>query len=335
MAPILAHPRVQGAAPYVQGEAMVVAGSDVNGVIVSGILPAEEPKVSSVGEKMVAGHFTDLVPGEFRILLGRYLARKLLVDVGDKVTIIAPQAVSTPAGIVPRMKRFTVAGLFEVGMNEYDASLVVMHLEDARRLFRIEEGAVTGVRIKVDDLYAAPQISQEVLHSLPGEYGAMDWTQYHKNFFKALKTEKGVMFIILSLIVAVAAFNIVSTLVMAVADKRAEIAILRTLGMSPQGIMAIFVVQGTVIGLMGTGLGMAGGIWLALHVATIVPAIERLFQVQFMPSDVYFITDLPAVIDWGEVGIIAGFSFVLSVLATLYPAYSAARAQPAEALRYE
>jgi lipoprotein-releasing system permease protein len=335
MGPVRAHPEVLGAAPFIQGEAMVVAGGDVNGVMVNGILPEEEARISLVAKKMVAGRLGDLVAGEYRIVLGRYLARKLLVDVGDRVTLIAPQAVTTPAGIIPRMRRFTVAGVFEVGMNEYDGGLVLVHLDDARRLFRLPDDAVTGIRLKVSDLYQAHRIANEVVKTLPGDHAVMDWTQYHQNFFRALKTEKLAMFVILSLIVAVAAFNIVSTLVMVVADKRAEIAILRTLGLSPRGVMAIFVVQGTVIGLFGTLLGVGGGIWLATHVTTLVPALEQALGVQFMPSDVYFITDLPSDLDLHEVAEIAIFSFALSVLATLYPAWAASRQPPAEALRYE
>jgi lipoprotein-releasing system permease protein len=326
--------RVLGAAPYIQKEGMLIEGQRVNGSLIRGVLPAEEPAVSEVGNKMVTGSLEDLRPGEFNIVLGIDLARILGVMVGDKVTLVTPAANVTPAGVLPRLKRFTVSGIFEVGMYEYDSALALVHIEDAGILFRMP-GEVTGVRLKLDDMFNAPWVVRELAQTLPGTFQVSDWTQQHANFFRAIRTEKTVMFVILFLIVAVAAFNIVSTLVMVVTDKKTDIAILRTLGLSPNGVMGVFMVQGTVIGFIGTLFGVVGGIALALNVETIVPAIERLFAVQFLPADVYYISKLPSQLDWGDVGRIAVVSFLLSIVATLYPAWSAARTQPAEALRYE
>lgn len=329
-----ASPRVLGAAPFVRAEGMLTHGRAVTGAAVQGVLPEEEPRVSVVGERMVSGSLDELRAGEFSIILGKDLARALAANVGDKVTLVTPQPTVTAAGILPRLRQFTVVGIFQIGMYEYDSALALIHLDDARRLFRLGEG-VTGLRLKLDDMFAAPLISRQLVQALPGHYGIVDWTQLHVNFFRALRTEKMVMFVILTLIVAVAAFNIVSTLVMVVTDKEADVAILRTLGMSPRGIMGIFVVQGTIIGVVGTLLGIGGGIWLALNVETIVPAIEELFQTQFLSPDVYYISDLPSDMQWRDVFRIGGVAFVLCLLATLYPAWRASRTQPAEALRYE
>ncbi len=328
------HPRVVGSAPYIQKEGMLIHGQQVNGSIIRGVLPAEEPKVSEVTENMASGTLEELQAGEFRIILGIDLARILGVMVGDKVTVVTPSANVTPAGVMPRLKRFTVSGIFEVGMYEYDSALALIHLDDARRLFRMGDG-VTGLRLKLDDLFRAPFVSRELAESIPGIYRIRDWTQYHANFFRAIKTEKTVMFVILLLIIAVAAFNIVSTLVMVVTDKTTDIAILRTLGATPRSILGIFMVQGTVIGFVGTLLGLIGGVSLALNVETIVPAIEQLFGVKFLPADVYYISDLPSELHWDDVIKIASVSFLISVVATLYPAWRASRTQPAESLRYE
>ncbi|MGH8536993.1 MAG: lipoprotein-releasing ABC transporter permease subunit [Gammaproteobacteria bacterium] len=327
-------PRVRGSAPFIRAEGMATRAGSVHGVIVEGVLPEEEPKVSVVGERMRAGRMKDLKPGGYNILLGAALARALRAEVGDKITLVVPQAMATPAGILPRLKRFTLAGVFEIGMHDYDAALAVVHLEDAARLFRIQEG-VSGIRIKVDDMFAAPRISRDLIRGLPEHYAAVDWTQQHVNFFQALKTEKIVMYVILMLIVAVAAFNIISTLVMVVTDKAADVAILRTLGLTPRGIMSIFIVQGTVIGFVGTLLGLLGGVQLATHVDTLVPAIEQLFQTQFLPPDIYYISELPSDMRWPDVIRIAVIAFTLCLLSTLYPAWRASRTQPAEVLRYE
>ncbi|MFH0344431.1 MAG: lipoprotein-releasing ABC transporter permease subunit [Chromatiales bacterium] len=327
-------PRVRGSAPFIRAEGMATRAGSVHGVIVEGVLPDQEPKVSVVGERMRTGRLSDLKPGAYKILLGAALARALRAEVGDKITLVVPQATATPAGILPRLKRFTLAGVFEIGMHDYDAALAVVHLEDAARLFRIQDG-VSGIRIKVDDMFAAPRISRELIRSLPEHYAAVDWTQQHVNFFQALKTEKIVMYVILMLIVAVAAFNIISTLVMVVTDKAADVAILRTLGLTPRGIMSIFIVQGTVIGFVGTLLGLLGGVQLATHVDTLVPAIERLFQTQFLPPDIYYISELPSDMRWPDVIRITVIAFTLCLLSTLYPAWRASRTQPAEVLRYE
>ena len=328
------YPEIRGTAPLVRGEAMLTHRGAVQGAIIQGVLPEEEPKVSIVGERMVAGQLNDLKSGDFNIILGRGAAEALRAGIGDKIVIVVPETNATPAGILPRLKRFTFAGVFEIGMQEYDTSVALIHLDDAARLFRLGEG-VTAVRIMTEDAFAAPALSREIVKKLPGDYNVIDWTQYNVNFFRALKTEKIVMFVILTLIVAVAAFNIISTLVMVVTDKQADVAILRTLGLSPLGVMGIFIVQGLVIGLVGTGLGMAGGIWLATHVETIVPAIERLFHIKFLSPDVYYISEIPSDMRWPDVTYIGSVAFVLCLLATLYPAWRAARTQPAEALRYE
>jgi len=328
------HPRVTGAAPYVRAEAMLTRGQEVRGAVVRGISPELEPEVSQVVSKLIAGTLDDLRGGAWHIILGVELARALGVAPGDKVTLVAPQAQVTPAGILPRLRRFEVTGVFEVGMYEYDAALAIIHMDDAARLFRLDEG-VSGVRLRIDDMFAAPRVSRGLAADLSGRYWVSDWTQQHVNFFRAIKTEKTVMFVILTLIVAVAAFNIVSTLVMVVTDKEADIAILRTLGVSPLSIMGIFMVQGAVIGVMGTLLGAAGGIALALNVETLVPAIESMLGTEFLPADVYYISDLPSEMHLPDVFRITGLALFLSLLATLYPAWRASRTQPAEALRYE
>ncbi len=327
-------PEVVGSAPYIEREAMLTRSGRVSGALLRGVLPGEEPRVSDVGAHMKAGALTDLRPGEFGIVLGSELAYALGAAPGDRVTVISPQAMVTPAGTLPRLRRFTVVGIFEVGMYEYDRGVALVHLQDAARLFRLDD-AVTGLRLKLRDMFDVHRVSARLASGLPPELRLRDWTRQHANFFRAIQTEKRVMFIILALIVAVAAFNIVSTLVMVVTDKQSDIAILRTLGATPRSIMGVFMVQGAVIGLFGTLLGVVGGVTLALNVETLVPAIERLFEVQFLPADVYYISELPSELHWSDVWQIAGFSLLLSLLATLYPAWRASRTQPAEALRYE
>ena len=326
--------RVLGWAPYVEGQAMLSSDRRVSGVMLRGILADQESRVSEVTQRLVNGQLDDLKAGEFGIILGGELANYLGVVSGDKVTVITPQVTATPAGILPRLKRFTVVGIFQVGMYEYDRNLALIQLDDASKLFRME-GAVTGLRLKLEDVFYARRVVQELGPKLPGRYLISDWTQAHSNFFKAIQTEKRVMFIILLLIVAVAAFNIVSTLVMVVTDKRADIAILRTQGMTPASVMGIFMVLGTVIGLFGTLLGGVGGVALAFNVETIVPAIERLFGVQFLSADVYYISELPSKLIWSDVWQICSMAFLLSLLATIYPAWQASRIKPAEELRYE
>ncbi len=327
------HPSVTGVAPFFRAEGMLVNGQQVNGTVIRGILPEEEPKVSVIADRMLGGNFNDLKGGDFGMIIGTELARALGVFEGDKLTLVIPQASVTPAGIIPRLKRFTVTGIFEIGMHEFDSALALIHLDDAKTLFR-QQGA-SGLRIKTTDILKAPLISREIARDLPGAYGVIDWTQRHSNFFKALKTEKIVMFVILTLIVAVAAFNIISTLVMVVTDKQADIAVLRTLGVSPRGVMQIFIIQGMVIGLTGIILGVVGGVALASNVEAIVQSIEQAFQVEFLPSNIYYISDLPSDIHWNDVFTITGVAFLFCLLATLYPAWRAAGTQPAEALRYE
>ena len=328
------HPEVVGVAPYVAGEVMLTQGSKVSGAVVRGILPEREPAVSTVGEHMRAGSLQDLLAGEYRIILGSELAYNLGAHVGDHITMVTPQANYSPAGVLPRLRRFQVVGIFEVGMYEYDRGVALVHMEDAARLFKLDD-AVTGVRLKLEDLFQAPRVSRQLVDQLGGNLRVEDWTRQHANFFRAVQTEKRVMFVILTLIVAVAAFNIVSTLVMVVTDKQADIAILRTLGATPAAILRIFMIQGAMIGVLGTALGVVGGIALALNVETLVPAIEQAFGVQFMPADVYYISDLPSRLDWSDVWRIGVVAFLLSFVATWYPAWRASKTQPAEALRYE
>lgn len=327
-------PHVEGSAPFVRGQVMINADRRVSGTLLRGVLPEFEPRVSEIADKMQSGAITDLAPGKFGIILGAELANYLGVIPGDKVTVISPQINSTPAGILPRLRRFTVTGVFEVGMYEYDRNMAIIHLDDAAKLFRMGD-AVSGLRLKLDDLFNAPEISRSLAKEFVGSYRVSDWTKAHSNFFRAIKTEKRVMFIILLLIVAVAAFNIVSTLVMVVTDKQGDIAIMRTQGLSPGSVMGIFIVLGAIIGVVGTLLGMVGGVLLALNVETIVPAIEEFFSVQFLAADVYYINDLPSKLDWSDVYQISIMAFTLSLLATLYPAWQASKVNPAEVLRYE
>ncbi|ARU31959.1 lipoprotein-releasing system transmembrane subunit LolC [Sulfuriferula sp. AH1] len=325
---------VQATAPYVVGQGLIAYDQAVQGALVRGILPAEEDSVADIGHKMRAGKLSALRPGEWGIVLGADLARSLGVQMGDKVTVITPQGQVTPAGMVPRLKQFTVVGLFQIGMYEYDSGLALIAMQDAQKLFRTGD-KVSGLRLKIDDLYRAPQVSQQLTKTLTGDHYIRDWTQSHSNFFRAVQMEKRVMFVILLLIVAVAAFNIVSTLVMVVTDKQADIAILRTLGASPLSIMKIFMVQGAVIGVIGTALGLVSGVLLALNIGTVVPFIEHTFGVQFLSADVYQISELPSKLDWHDVTVIGLVSLALSWLATIYPSWRASRTNPAEALRYE
>jgi lipoprotein-releasing system permease protein len=328
------NPEVLGAAPYVTGQGMLAFGSAVQGVQVRGILPDQEPKVVEFASHMKAGRLEDLVADRFGIILGRELAGHIGARLGDKVVLLTPQGQVTPAGLIPRLKQFTVVGIFEVGMFEYDNGLALIHLADGQKLFRLGE-RVTGVRLRLRELFAAPRVARELAGTLRSDAWISDWTREHANFFRAVAIEKNMMFIILMLIVAVAAFNIVSTLVMAVTDKRGDIAILRTLGARPGSIMAIFIVQGTMIGFFGTLLGAVSGVTLALNIDVVVPFIEHLLGVQFLARDVYYISELPSELQWSDVTTICVVSFVLTLLATLYPSWRAARVLPAEALRHE
>ena len=325
---------VVGSAPFVNAQGMLVQGQAVRGAVVRGILPERESQVADIGEHMRTGTLTSLQPGAFNIVLGIEIARALGVQQGDKITLVAPQGLVTPAGMVPRLKQFTVSGIFQVDHYEYDAGLALLRMEDAQKLYQTGE-RVSGLRLKLDDLFAAPLVTRELAAVLGPDLYASDWTRSHANFFRAVDIEKRMMMIILTLIVAVAAFNIVSTLVMLVTDKQADIAILRTLGASPGSVMQIFVIQGLVLGLLGTLLGAVTGVITAWNVDVIVPAIESLLGFKFLSRDVYFITDLPSEVRWADVGTIVGMSVVISFLATLPPSWRAARINPAEALRYE
>lgn len=325
---------ITGSAPYVRGEVMLSHSGNVHAALLRGIDPAEEHKVSAVADNMKNGTLADLKPGEYGIILGSELARILGVWPGDRITVVSPQLNVSPAGVMPRLKRFTLVGTFEIGMHEFDSGLALMHIDDAARLMRLQD-KVSGVRIQIGKLFDAPRKRYEIAQTLGGQYWVSDWTRRHANFFRAVQMEKTVMFVILSLIIAVAAFNIVSTLVMVVTDKESDIAILRTLGMAPAAIMRVFLIQGTVIGFLGTAIGMAGGIALASHVETIVQFIESWFKTKFLDPSIYYISELPSQILWTDVALVCVISFLVSVLATIYPAWKASRTHPVEALRYE
>ncbi len=327
-------PRVIGSAPQIDFEGMINFGEQVSGAIFHGVSPEDEKEVSDVGDHMVAGSMDTLEDGSYHIVLGKELAEMLGVHLGQKVTVITPQAQVTPAGFLPRLRRFTVTGIFSVGMFEYDRGTAFIHLGDAARLTRKGDN-VSDLRLKLKNIYDAPKIAREINNNLGALYWVSDWTQQHQNFFKAIKTERMVMFVILSLIVIVAAFNIVSTLVMLVNDKRADIAILRTLGLTPKQVMMVFIVQGTLIGLIGTTMGVLIGTLLAENVTSIVHMIENIFHVHFLSADVYYITDVPSDLRWADVAKISAVAFLAAMLMTIYPAWQASRTQPAEALRYE
>jgi len=327
-------PHVVGEAPYVEGQGMLISGQKVSGVLLRGVQPDLEGRVSNVLSKVNKGSVEALKPGRFGIILGRELALVLGVSVGDKVTLVTPQVNVTPAGIMPRLKRFDVVGIFEVGMGDYDRGVAILDIEDAAKLMRLED-AVTGVRLKLDDLYLAPEVSRDLALKMGGYYRIGDWTMQHRNFFAALQTEKRMMSIILSLIVAVAAFNIVSTMVMVVTDKQSDIAILRTLGASPGSVMGIFIVQGGTLGVIGNLLGILLGVAMAFNVESVVGRIERLFGTKFLDPNIYYISQLPSDPQMGDVLFIGIGALLITLLATLYPAWRASRTQPAEALRYE
>jgi len=330
---VRAHPQVVGAAPFIATQALLARGEDMKGTMVRGIDPAREPEVTDLAIDLKNTGLNRLIPGEFGVVLGGELARSLGVRQGDKVTLIAPSGQVTPAGIVPRLKQMTVVGTFDSGHFEYDSALVLMHIEDAARIFRLE--GPSGVRVKLRDLHQAREVAADLAKTLTGELLIRDWTRQNRTWFAAVQMEKRMMFIILTLIVAVAAFNLVSTLVMTVTDKRADIAILRTLGASPQSIMGIFVVQGAMVGVIGTFAGLALGLGIAYNIDVIVPALERLFHASFLPKDIYLISRMPSDPQQADIVPIAVISLVLAFLATLYPSWRASRVNPAEALRYE
>lgn len=329
------HPQVIAAAPYIDVQGMLSHNETVRGVIVRGILPDEENKVADFTNRMVMGKLDQLTAGEFGIVIGLELARSLGVFPGDKIVLISPQGQVTPAGILPRLKRFTVTGIFEIGHFEYDSGLALIHLSDAQKLYRMAPNQVSGVRLKLHDMFEAPHVIRDLAETLSADLYYTDWTQQHANYFRAIQIEKRMLSLILALIIAVAAFNIVSTLVMAVTDKQSDIAILRTLGASPGSIMKIFIIQGALIGILGTLLGLLGGILLAYNVGEVIVFIEYLFNVQFLSQEVYYISKIPSDPQLTDIMTVAVVSFVLTLLATLYPSYRASKVNPAEALRYE
>ncbi|MDZ7867470.1 lipoprotein-releasing ABC transporter permease subunit [Acidovorax sp.] len=332
LAEVRRNPNVTGAAPFVAAQALLSRGQDMRGALVRGIDPALESSVTD----LAAGNEKTLkllVPGEFRVVLGGELARSLGVRAGDVVTLIAPAGQVTPAGVVPRLKQMTVAGTFDSGHYEYDAALVLLHHEDAQRIFRLE--SPTGIRLKLKDVHQARAVAAELAGTVSGGLVVRDWTQQNRTWFAAVQLEKRMMFIILTLIVAVAAFNLVSTLVMTVTDKRADIAILRTLGASPRSIMGVFVVQGAMVGVIGTLAGLALGLAIAFNIDVIVPAIEHALNASFLPKDIYLISKMPSEPQSSDIVPIAVISLVLAFVATLYPSWRASRVNPAEALRYE
>jgi len=328
------HPRVVAAAPYIQAEGMLIFAGNVNGTLIRGVIPKDEARVSKIANRMVEGKWDSVQSGKFNILLGYDLARIIGAGMGDKVTLVTPSVNVTPAGVAPRMKRFTVTGIFQVGHNIYDTSLGIVHMEDAARLLRMK-GRATGVRAQVEDLFEAPLVRQQLQAGELAPYWVRDWSSYHANWFRAVKIEKRMIFLLLLLIIAVAAFNIVSTLVMVVTDKESDIAILRTLGASPRTILQIFMVQGTVIGTVGTLLGTLGGVALALNLDVVVPFIEYLFGFHVLDPSVYYISEIPSDLHWSDVWTICVISFLLGLGSTIYPARRASQTQPAQALRYE
>jgi lipoprotein-releasing system permease protein len=327
------NPAVRGAAPFVQTQGMLLHGGGMRPAVIRGILPLEEPKVSDVAKTVRIGSLADLRPGEFNIVLGYALARSLGLQVGDKVTVALAQAQVTPAGILPRTKSFRVVGLIQSGHFEFDAGMAFVHIEDAQKMERL--AAPSGLRLRVADIHQAPQVADALEKSLPGGLHVRDWSKQNKTWFAAVQTEKKMMMIVMTLIVTVATFNLVSTLVMTVTDKHPDIAILRTLGSSPRSIMQIFMIQGATIGLLGTAAGVAAGVLVALNIDVIVPFFEHLFGAQILSADIYQFTALPSELRWQDVASVGGVAVLLSFLATIYPSMSASRVKPAEALRYE
>lgn len=324
---------VRGSAPFVAAQGMIARGQALQGVQLRGIDPALEDQVSQLGEQFLTGGIDTLTEGSFGIALGMQLAQALGVGQGDTVMVLAPQGSISPAGFTPRMRQFTVTGVFSTGYYEYDASLAFMHVEDAARVFR--DSGSSGVRLRIADMQAAPQVAQRLQASLPGGLYAQDWTQNNRTWFAAVQTEKRMMFIILTLIVAVAAFNLLSSLVMAVKDKRSDIAILRSIGATPREVARIFLVQGAFIGMVGTALGVGLGCLVAFNIDVIVPFIERILDIEFLPQQIYFISELPSEPEPKDIAVVALTSLVLSLLATLYPSWRASSLQPAQVLRHD
>jgi lipoprotein-releasing system permease protein len=328
------HKGVLAAVPYIESAAIVANGKRVTGAMVRGVVPEEERKATGLAQRLTAGRLEDLRPGEYHVILGTALARELHADLGAMVVVIAPEGTATPSGVVPRMRRFQVTGLFESGVYELDNGLAIVHMADAAKLFRLGD-EVTGIRLALDDALRAPVAVRELALALGGGFYVSDWTRQHANFFRAIESTKSMMFIILLMIVAVAAFNIVATLVMIVKEKQTDIAILRTLGAGPPNVLTTFAIQGVMIGLAGTVLGAVLGVLLSRNLETLVRGLERLLGTQFLDARVYFISDLPAYVEPLDVLRICGVAFLLCALATLYPAWRASRTAPAEALRYD
>ena len=327
------HPEITGAAPYTESEAMLAHTSAAQGLLLRGILPDTEPQVSFLPNKLTNGSLASLTPGGFGIIIGADLAGSLGLAPGDRLSIVSPEVRMTPAGLLPRVKRFTVVGLYDTGVYEYDSRVAFIHLDDARRFFRLDRP--DSLRLKTRDATQSLRIGREALQSLPGRYGMIDWTQRQTNYFVLLKTTKKMMFAIVALIIAVACFNVLSTLMMVVTDKRPDIAVLRTMGASSGGIMRIFITLGMALGILGIALGVTGGVWLAEHVAMIAALLERLLQVQFLAPDLYYVSELPADLHWEDVLVTALITFCFTLAATVFPAWRATRARPAEILRYD
>jgi lipoprotein-releasing system permease protein len=327
------NPEVTGAAPFVETQGMLVRDDELRPAVIRGVLPEQEPSVSDVSRQVKRGSFTALQAGAYNIVLGIELARALHVGLGEKVTLALAQGQATPAGVLPRLRSFTVVGIFEAGHNEFDSGLAFVHLTDAEKLLRMD--APSGLRLRLVDMHRAPQVALDLKRSMHSDLIMRDWSKLNANWFAAVQTEKRMMFIILTLIIAVAAFNLVSTLVMTVTDKQADIAILRTLGASPRSIMKIFMIQGALVGILGTAIGVTLGVTVALNVDVIVPFIEHILGVQFLSKDIYYISTVPSDLRWPDVSKIGAVAVVLAFVATLYPSWWAARVKPAEALRYE
>lgn len=327
-------PEVVAVAPYIEDQALLIAGGKSSGAMVSGVLPEQERAVAAITDKMVAGSFDALLPGEYGIVLGSELANALGVSLGGRVVLVTSLRTTTPIGVVPRNRTFKVVGIFSAGMYEFDRNLAYVHLRDAARLYRMGDD-VTGLRLKLQDMFAAPHVVRELARSLGGGYYVDDWTRKHANFFRSIQLTKSALFVILSLVVGVAAFNIISTLVMVVKDKQADIAILRTIGAAPRSIQMVFLTQGTTIGIIGTLAGVALGVLIAVNLETLIHVLEAVLSTQFLDAKVYFMSDLPAQVQWGDVLQISLTAFGLCCLSTLYPSWRAARTEPARALRHD
>ncbi len=325
---------VTGAAPNVMGQGMLTHGDKVKGVLVRGVLPKYEPEVADIESKMIVGHLAELKPRAYGIIIGKELAQSLGVSVGDKVTMVAPQGSVSPMGVIPRVKRFTVTGIFEAGMFEYDSGLAIINLQDAQKVFKMK-GKVSALQLKLDDMFNVKEVRNEIGDKVKKLLYTRDWTQQHANFFKAIQMEKRMVFIFLTLIIMVAAFNIVSTMVMVVTDKQKDIAVLRTIGATPGSIQAIFIIQGLIIGIVGSVAGGILGVIASMNIDVIVPFIERIFNFKFFPADIYYISTIPSDLHWEDVWKVSGLAFIMTLIATLYPARRASKIQPAEALRHD